>query len=169
MIRKLVIFGLMLLSGHLYASDPVTINVTGNIVASPCHIDESNMNQTINLGDDLQTADLNQPGSGTPWKDFSIKLTDCPAGTTSVSATFHGTPDPDEPVYYKNNGTAKNILIQFDTSGGAIALSDGYVLTYPVTEDGSVTFSLAVRGLSTKGSATPGTISSTITVDILYN
>ncbi|HCH0657574.1 type 1 fimbrial protein [Enterobacter asburiae] len=155
-------------SFNLFAGDLVQINVTGNIIASPCHIDANNMTQNINLGDNLQTSDLQKPSSSTPWNNFSIMLTDCPEGTKQVVAAFHGTPDEDEPIYYKNVGTAKNIIVQLDTQGGGDVVSNGDVLVYPVT-NGIVEYKLAARGYSKNGGVTPGTISSTITVDISYN
>lgn len=155
-------------SFNLFAGDLVQINVTGNIISSPCHIDANNMTKNINLGDSLQASDLQKPSSSTPWINFSILLTDCPAGTAQVVATFHGTPDQDEPAYYKNAGTAKNISIQLDTEGGANVVSNGESFTnYPT--NGSTEFKLATRGYSKNGGVTAGTISSTITVDMSYN
>lgn len=155
-------------SNNLYAGDLVQINITGNIIASPCHIDASNLTQNINLGDDLQTSALNSPSRGTDWKDFSIKLTDCPAGTTQVVATFHGTPDEEEPSYYKNAGTAKNIMIQLDTQGGAYVVKNDFVLNAAV-DNGLAEFKLSTRAYTKNGGVTPGTISTAITVDIKYN
>lgn len=143
------------------------INVTGNIVASPCQIDASNMTQNINLGDDLQASDLNSPGSTTTWKNFYIHVTNCPAGTTSVVATFHGAPDDQQPEYYKNNGTAKNIVVQLDTQGGGYVLKDGFTLQRDI-KNGSADYDIAARGYSKDGGVTPGTLSASITVDIVY-
>ncbi|HDR2350171.1 TPA: type 1 fimbrial protein [Enterobacter asburiae] len=149
------------------ASDPVQITVTGNIVASPCTVSTANGSQTVNLGDDLQSADLQKAGSATPWKNFVIQLDNCPDGTTTVDATFHGTPDESLPEYYKNLGNAKNLAIQLDTSGGAFMLNDGFVLSYKVVH-GSVTYNIAARAYSEKGGVTPGSISSVITIDFAY-
>lgn len=153
---------------NLYAGDIVQINVTGNIVASPCHIDASNMTQTINLGDELQTSALNSPSSATAWKDFSIKLTDCPAGTSQVVAVFHGTPDEEDPSFYKNAGTSKNLAVELDSQGGAHILKDGFTLNSPIN-NGLAEYKLSTRARTKSGGVTPGTISTTITVDFSYN
>ena len=61
-------------SFNLFAGELVQINVTGNIIASPCHIDANNMTQNINLGDNLQTSDLQKPSSSTPWNNWILRV-----------------------------------------------------------------------------------------------
>ncbi|HFQ7886125.1 fimbrial protein [Enterobacter roggenkampii] len=163
----LSIIPLFLFCGIALASDPVQITVTGQIVASPCSISTENGSQTVNLGDDLQSADLQNAGSPTPWKDFTVILDKCPAGTTTVDATFHGTPDDVSPNYYKNLGDAKSLVIQLDSKGGTYVLRNGYVWSQSVV-NGTVTYNFSVRAYSDKGGVTPGTISSVITIDFAY-
>lgn len=149
--------------------DPVTITITGNIVASPCQVDADSTNIGIALGDDIQassgvTAGTNMSGT----KNTQIKLINCPAGTSSVTATFHGTPDPGNPDFmYKNTGTATNVavVLQADSNTG---LGDGKTKTIDVDENKQAIFPLESYAYSL-GGATPGTISSVVTVSFTYN
>jgi hypothetical protein len=79
-----------------FAADPVAINVTGTVVASPCTIDDSAASSLTILGT-LQSADLNAAGSGSAWVPINVKFKSCPAGTSTITATFHGTADAGDP------------------------------------------------------------------------
>jgi minor fimbrial subunit len=70
---------------YVLASDPVTLNITGNVIASPCEVSAASANMTIGLGGgkDLQTADLNAAGSSSPWVPITVSLGNCPAGTSA--------------------------------------------------------------------------------------
>lgn len=161
------------LTHYALASDPVTLNITGNVVASPCDVSASSENMTIDLGGgkDLQTADLNAAGSSSPWVPITVSLENCPAGTSSVTATFHGTSDAaDVDTLYSNTGTATNVAVQLE---GKLEEPYGNGKTSTITiadaTDGKPTWDLQTRAFSKSGGVTPGTISSVITMSFAYN
>lgn len=155
---------------RVYADgDPVTITVTGKIVASPCEVDPTSQAQTVNLND-IEAADLSAAGSYSDWVPFSISLINCPAGTTSVTATFTGTADSNDPSSsYVNVGTAQNVAVQLETSSGETKLGNGSTSTVSVNSSNVAQWGLHTRAYSFKGGVTPGTIKSVITVSFAYN
>ncbi|MEB5959750.1 type 1 fimbrial protein [Enterobacter sichuanensis] len=161
------------LAHYAQAGDPVTLNITGNVVASPCEVSAASQNMTIDLGggEDLQTADLNAAGSSSSWVPVTVSLENCPAGTSSVTATFHGTADAADPeTLYSNTGTATNVAVQLEGSAEE-PYGDGKTSTISIADaaDGKPTWSLKTRAFSKNGSVTPGTISSVITMTFAYN
>lgn len=150
------------------AGDPVTITVTGNIVASPCGVDPESVAKNVDLGD-IQAADMAAAGSASPWASFTISLINCPAGTTSVVATFNGTSDPDDmDEGYLNTGTATNVDVQLEGSGGD-HFGNGKTFYSTIGADRAITYNLRARAHSAKGGVMPGTVSSVITMSFTYN
>lgn len=95
----------------LQAAD-VTITVNGKVVAKPCTV--STVNATVDPGD-LYTFCLVRPA---PLRPHSVALTlsNCPVGTSRVTASFSGTADATG--YYKNQGTAGNIQLELQDEDG---------------------------------------------------
>lgn len=161
------------LSHYALAGDPVTLNITGNVVASPCEVSTASENMTIDLGGgkDLQTADLNDAGSSSAWVPITVSLENCPPGTSSVTATFHGTADAGDPeTLYSNTGTATNVAVQLEGKAEE-PYGNGKTSTIKIADaaDGKPTWDLQTRAFSKSGSVTPGTISSVITMTFAYN
>ncbi|MCU6278855.1 type 1 fimbrial protein [Enterobacter quasiroggenkampii] len=161
------------LEHYALAADPVTMNITANIVASPCEVNAASANMTIDLGggEDLQTADLNAAGSSTSWIPITVSLENCPAGTSSVTATFHGTSDAGDPdTLYSNTGTATNVAVQLEGKTQE-PYGNGKTSTIAIADatNGKPTWDLQTRAFSKSGNVTPGTISSVITMSFTYN
>lgn len=157
--------------GTSYASDPVMLNITGNIVASPCEVSTDSKNMTIDLGDgvDLQTSMLNAAGSASHWVNFSVSLENCPPGTSSVTATFHGTADSADPdSLYTNTGTATNVAVQLQGNASE-PYGNGKTSTLNIPLEGKPTWSLQARAYSKNGGVTPGSIVSVVTMTFTYN
>lgn len=154
-----------------FAADPVTLNITGNVVASPCQVSADSKNMTIDLGNgsDLQTADLNAAGSGSDWIKFNVALQNCPAGTDSVTATFHGTADTsDVESLYSNTGTAENVAVQLEGQAASEPFGNGKTSTLQIASN-AATWNLQTRAFSKNGNVSPGTINSVVTMSFAYN
>ncbi|WP_105606675.1 fimbrial protein [Cronobacter sakazakii] len=155
------------------ASDPVTINITGNVIASPCTFDTSASTLNIDLGE-KDAASLATPGAEMPYKVFSLVMKDCPAGTTKVTATFIGTNDSSSTVGngFKNTGTATNMVVQIKDNAATdwtSSFKSGDSMTANVnTTDKTAKFDLATRAYTPTGSVIPGTINSSIVADFTY-
>jgi minor fimbrial subunit len=163
-----VIMGLAISSTCIKAADPVTLNITGNIVASPCQVSSDSITKSIDLGQNIQASALQTGGSSTTWVPFTINLSSCPAGTTTAIMTMHGTADSLNPAdQYANTGTATNVAVQLQ-SQTAVQLGDGKSITGNVVSS-AVTYNLQARAFTQNGSVTPGSIISVITATFVYN
>lgn len=70
------------------------------------------------------------PGSASGWHDVTLDLSNCPVGTSRVTATFSGTAD--STGYYKNQGTAGNLQLELQDTSGA-RFNNGTSKTVPST------------------------------------
>ncbi|TXE51213.1 type 1 fimbrial protein [Serratia ureilytica] len=163
-IKKVLLAGLLLINGSLsaYAAD-VTITINGRVVAKPCTV--STPSAAVDLGD-LFTFNYAQAGAGSPWHPVTLNLTNCPIGTSRVTATFTGTTD--STGYYKNQGGATNLQLELqDTSGNN--LNNGKTKIVQVNDSNqSATLPLQVRALSVNGNAKQGSIQAVINVTYTY-
>ena len=150
-------------SGMAQAAD-VTITVNGKVVAKPCSI--STTTATVDLGE-LYTFNLVSPGAVSEWHSVNLELANCPIGTTQVTASFSGTAD--STGYYKNEGTAGNLQLELQDSGG-ITLNSGASKTVAVDSTTQNTrFALQVRALTVNGGVTQGSIQSVINVTYTWS
>ncbi|HCD7552105.1 TPA: type 1 fimbrial protein [Citrobacter farmeri] len=146
----------------LQAAD-VTITVNGKVVAKPCTV--STTNATVELGD-LYTFSLISAGSTSTWHTVALDLSNCPVGTSRVTASFSGTAD--STGYYKNQGSAGNIQLELQDDSGN-RLNTGATKSVQVDEATQTTrFPLQVRAISVNGGATQGTIQAVINVTYTY-
>lgn len=153
-----------------HAADPVSINVTGNIVASTCEVASDSITKTIALdgGKGIQAKDLTAAGAASEWVAFDINLENCPAGTTSAKITFSGTPDETNPDdMYANTGTAQNASVQLQGTGGE-KFGNGKSYNYSPIQNNVVVFHLHSRIYTQNGGVTPGTVSAVVTADMTY-
>ncbi len=99
----------LLMNTSAQAGDPVTLNITGNVIASPCQVSSDSITKSVDLGQNIQASSLQTAGAATDWVNFDINLNSCPAGTTKAIMTMHGTADLNNPAdMYRNTGTATN-------------------------------------------------------------
>ena len=149
-------------SAVVQAAD-VTITVNGKVVAKPCTV--STTTATVELGD-LYTFSLVNAGSSSAWHSVALELSNCPVGTSRVTASFSGTAD--STGYYNNQGTAGNIQLELQEDSGN-RLNTGATKSVVVDDASqSARFPLQVRALSVNGGATQGTIQAVINVTYTY-
>ncbi|MGP2543562.1 fimbrial protein [Yersinia sp. 2541 StPb PI] len=162
----LAVFG-FLAAPIVMAADTSTINITGNVIASPCTVNAANSAMNIKL-DDIQATDLSAAGAASPWKTFTITLINCPVSTTKVDAAFSGTADTQDAARYKNAGTATNLSIELTDSVGT-NLGPGKVTNVSVNATSKeAVFSLKTRTYSARGGVMPGTINGTVLATFTY-
>ncbi|WP_061322437.1 fimbrial protein [Serratia rubidaea] len=143
------------------------LNITGTIKASPCNVvNDTGSGISVNLGDNIQAATLGQANSFTEWKPFQLILEDCPTTTSSVTATFSGTPADESADLYKNTGDAQKVQIDLQDTTGT-KLGNGKFLKQTIVNN-ATTYNLQARAYSTAGSATPGSIVGTVMVAFTY-
>ena len=145
-------------------SADINITVNGRVEARPCTVSTTDVD--VDLGD-LYTFSFVAPGSVSAWHDATLNLTNCPTGTSRVTATFSG--PTDETGYYRNSGTAKNIQIELqDDRGARFNNGSNKPLQLPANSR-NIRFPLQVRALSVNGGATQGSIQAVISVTYTYS
>lgn len=145
-----------------------SLMLTGNVVASPCTVDTDTVNKTVELGTQ-QRRDLQTAGEGGEWQDFDLLLTNCPAGTTKVTATLSGTVDTQDATAWKNSGTSTNMALQIASRDRSQTVAPGNSLAQNVNiSTRSATFPLSARMFTPQGSATAGTFQSVMNVDFTW-
>ncbi len=161
-------FGIIVACQTAFSADIVTLNITGNVVASPCIVNGGVGNINVDLGN-IQATTLATAASSSAEVPFNLNLTSCPAGTSSVTATFSGTSDPTAGInYYKNTGTAGNVAVALIQASNGSLKGNGTTITQAVQSDRTVTMSMKAKAYSSTGNATPGTIQSVVTATFTY-
>ena len=161
-----IAFCLTLFSAAVQADS--SIAVSGNVVASPCTVDTDTVNKTVELGT-LQRRDLQTAGEGGDWQDFDLLLTNCPVGTTKVTALLSGTVDTQDATAWKNSGTSTNMALRIASRDHNTAYAPGASLDQTVNVSSrSASFPLSARMFTSQGSATAGTFQSVMNVDFTW-
>jgi minor fimbrial subunit len=157
------------LIASLQAAERVNLNVTGNIVASPCQFNGGINQMDVDLGD-IQASNMVRAGSVSQPINFTLLFSACPAGTSRVTVTFTGHQDPIAGVdYYQSNGTATNVAIGIrDPTTGALKGS-GTDMTQQVLPDRTAAIPVQAFVYSAAGHPMPGTLRSVVLLTMQYN
>lgn len=171
---KAFLAGLMfVILSHVNTASAVdtTITITGKVTAAACTINNGG-SYTITMPD-VSAAQLSAPTSYGAWEVFDVTLSSCPAGTSTVTATFDGTPDSQDAQKYANStgaGNAKNVSVQVQNRSGIVSdKGKNSTMTVDVDESKNATFDLQVRPYSTLGNATVGSINTVVLLNFSYN
>lgn len=168
-LTKNTAFGILALavSVNFAFADPVSINITGNVVASPCVVNNNQSNLNVDL-ETIQASTLAAANAGTTPKAFNLSLSSCPVGTSNVTVTFTGTAAASPQTnMYLNTGDATPLAVEL-SSGGTI-LGNNSTLTQAVQTDRSVTYALSARAVTSTGSVMPGSIVAVVQANFSYN
>lgn len=156
---KAMLLGLALTISSAGFADDVRITINGKVVAKPCTIVTKDVNVDL---DKIYTRALKNPNSTSGWHSVDLQLTNCPDGTSTVTAGFSG--NTDSTGYYKNDGTAGSLQIELQDESGNV-LNPGKSKSVVVNDTAkTANFPLKVRAISVAGDATQGTIETLINV-----
>ncbi|MEX2976660.1 fimbrial protein [Serratia fonticola] len=161
---------IMASANNMVLADAVNINITGNVVASPCVVNNNNSNLSVDLGQTIQAGTLATAGAGTTLTPFNLSLTACPVGTNNVTVTFTGTAAAaPQTNMYLNTGVATPLAIELSSGGLGTVLGNNSTLTMPVLVNRTVTFPLLARAVTSTGNVTAGSIVAVIQANFTYN
>lgn len=152
---------LLIIIGYNALATDAVITVSGRVVPLPCTVDTNEL--TLDLGN-IYASTLSKPGSYSDWVNGTISLSNCPALTQGITATFSGVKGS---YYYRNQGTAKDIELHLQTKEG-VDLNNGRQQPITITPQRSAQLPVRVRVFSSAGRAVEGTIVATITVTYTY-
>ncbi|MFO6296912.1 fimbrial protein [Rahnella selenatireducens] len=150
----------------VYALSDASLNISANIVASPCIVNNSTIDGKVALGR-FFTNQLRNPGDATQWVSFSLELNSCPQQTTKVVVDFKGEPYPTRENLFSNSGGSTQVAIEVaDVQGGAI--SNESTREIKVDALHNAILPLKSRMVTPEGNATSGSVSGTIEVSFAY-
>ncbi len=159
-IMKLLPFLLLAVCARV-AADDVVITVNGHVVPLPCTVDTTQLN--MDLGK-IYSSQLVKAGSSGPWVNGTIRLSNCPALTSGITASFSGRQGSN---FYRNSGTAGNVEIELRSEAGS-ELSNGKSIKLGITPQRTAELPVKVRAYTSTGKVTDGTIQGTINVTYTY-
>jgi type 1 fimbria pilin len=150
------------------AQGSAAVNVTGRLVGGTCQWDAEGANRTIRL-DRVNVAAL-RTGQATALKAFNLTLINCSPGTARAMFTFSGTPDATDPLRHRNNGTAKGVVVELQSSDGMTIGANGTNNRRTVAIVGNrAVLALQAGYWKISDNASGGTVSATATLTINYN
>ncbi|WP_260515791.1 fimbrial protein [Serratia fonticola] len=140
--RTLLLMAAGMMSYTVQATD---LNISGVVLAAPCTVETGSVSQDVDFGQ-VRLSEMSANGNASEWQPFMVKLVSCPQGTTSVTATFSGTPSAADATLYANVGTASNAAVQMvQAANKTVVQSDGSSMTVPVDAQLNATYALAGR------------------------
>ena len=150
-----------------------TITLNGKIVAAACTI-ETRLTDglEVNLGS-AKNIQMQHPGDAGNWRSFTLKLFNCPLGTTKSTVTFIGTPDSDDATLFANTEpsatAASKVGVQMaDDDDRTTVLSNTSTMTVNVDGNQQAIFPLAVRLYTPTGGVQAGKVSCQVLVSFTY-
>lgn len=161
---------LLLLLGLISCAhaDEIELQMTGNIFANTCTVDSESKNLTVDLGQ-AATGDFKDVGDTGQWKDFSLKVSHCPATLTLANAFFYGQADSAHPTKFANSGSAKGLALELADRQDNILIAPQASFNVLINQsDHTAEFPLAARYYATSMPVTAGTFSSVVQVTFTY-
>lgn len=160
---------LMFYSVSGIADDGMEISIKGVIAATPCTVDSSAMK--IPLG----TYNISTMKDEGDYIDFTVTLSNCPAGTSHVLAKFSGVADSASPEWYYANVSGENaaegihIELSSDTAPRA-GLGNDKTLAAEVDSNSGVTYHLSARVIKDNSAVLkPGSIQTAVDIIFIYS
>lgn len=155
-----------LLSG---AAQAVDIRFEGNVLASACEVDTNLANQTVLLGE-TPRYQLSVPNRGSEWKEFELKVFNCPNQLVKATVTLTGQAAGSDGSLFLNTGDAKNVHVQLaEKDSTDTPLRPDSVLETTIDPASRIgLFELVARMYTQTGSATSGSVSSYVEVSFSY-
>lgn len=146
-----------------------TMNFAGTVSAATCDVDTVSIEAMVLPI--INEKELSK-GAGTtgPIKDVDIKITNCPATISNVSAMISGTEDVTHPgllAIDHAEGAASGLAIQF-TQFGTIALDLNKQSSPKELVDGNATLALGARYFATGDIVQPGEVHAAAQVTVIY-
>lgn len=158
----------MIMSASFFTSASTAMNIDGKVVASPCTVDTDTVNKLVEFGS-LQRMDLVPAGAGGDWKDFSLLVKNCPAGTNQVTVKYLGVPDTQDSSAWMNSGSATNVALRVTNADHSVTLSQGNTQQIAInTSTKSATFPLSAKIFTPLGNAGAGTFAAVINLEFTW-
>lgn len=153
------------------AEDGASINVTGNVIAGTCTVTPDSQSKEVKLGN-VSSLQFQRTGDGSPVQAFILRLEKCSTAVSSVTVTFNGEQDaqnPDLLAIEQTSGAANGIAVAiYDQSRKLVPMNTASA-SYELKPDQIVPLKFYARYLSTKDTVTSGNATATTTFVLNYD
>ncbi|MBP0591986.1 type 1 fimbrial protein [Paraburkholderia sp. LEh10] len=157
------------------ASNGGVVTINGQLLANTCTVSGNGQgnNFTVTLPT-LSTSELSAAGSVAGATGFNIALTNCTPTTGNVHTFWEYGPNTLADGNLQNNGTATKVEVQLLDYNGAmkvidVSKADGAQNSQVVAiTTGNASLQYAAQYVSPVGSATAGTVTTTVTYSMAY-
>ncbi|TCZ55664.1 fimbrial protein [Klebsiella grimontii] len=147
------------------------INVSGNIIASPCVLDLDNSDFQVNFSK-MYKGLFSKPGSYGTEKNIRITVKSCPPTTSYVEFHFDGQPDNGDSLSFSNSGSAENLAVQIKSLSETwenTSIYPGSYVKIPIeTKTNTALLSMVARPYTKVGGGTSGTLRTTVNITLSY-
>lgn len=158
----------MIMGASFFTLADTALNISGNVVASPCTIDTDTVNKQVEFSP-LQRMDLINAGASGEWQDFSLLVNNCPAGTNQVTVKYLGVPDTQDASAWMNSGSATNVALRVTNADHSVTVRQGNTQHIAVnTSTKSATFPLSAKIFTPLGNAGAGTFAAVINLEFTW-
>jgi type 1 fimbria pilin len=173
--QLLNVLGLMVLLCFTLAasSHDGTVNISGNILAASCDVDQASDMQQIYIGD-FSASMFSAPGDLSTSKPFNISITGCTSNITGGKVMFSGDADNDNPSLLALSDTtgsgqlAKGVGVEIiDEKQNPVAINNEDSVIYSL-KSGDNTLNFYLRYKSTLPVVTAGRASAVMYFDMKY-
>lgn len=160
-----------LMSAQAFAdNNSGSINITGNIADATCLVPQSQLDHVVDFGS-IASSDVSGVGVGAVVKTepLAFDITSCPESTNNVGIRFEYTAETDGQNYLKNTGATAGALFGISSGTDDTAVASGTALYAASITDGAATVNAKANLYHVAGTYTPGELTSTANVTLVYN
>lgn len=168
-VASVVLAGLS--SGVVFADDGSgNVHVAGTIVDASCLITSSQLTRTVDFGY-VDRHDVSSVGVGAVAisRPLTFYITACPTQTNNVGIRFDYTQNADGQNYLQNTGDAAGALFGISSYTDETAVASGTTLYAASITDGAATVNAKANLYHVDDTYTPGSLTSTANVTLVYN
>jgi len=174
--RHMMLTALALAGAVSLSAQAETVRITGRLVPGSCNLETT---PVVQLGNTISSAQLSVADASQAQSapvDFTVRLSNCPAITTQVTATVSGTADASDPTLFAvsgGTGLAGGVGIRLtdrDHSNAVLSNngSSTVVVSNAVPTNRTATFNWQARVKRSAFPVTAGQVQTTVVVNISY-
>lgn len=158
------------MSSQVFADETGSVKVTGVVTASSCVVTQNQLDKTIDFGN-IAKSDVTSAGVGAVAKTepLAFDITGCPTATNQVGIRFDYTANADGQNYLQNTGDAAGALFGISSDTDDTAVASGTALYAASITDGAATVNAKANLYHVDDTYTPGSLTSTANVTLVYN
>ncbi|WP_342136523.1 fimbrial protein [Providencia rettgeri] len=163
---KVILYFIFIMYMPFSLAEVINITINGVVTESACEL------KTKNIHIDFKKIYFKTMGiqQASPSENITIELINCPSYIKNGKLIFSGTPDPINPDYFKNNGTAKNVALELYDIENTRTIKNGMTVIKSMNiNTNSIVYPLTARVIGYANGNAAGTFQSLVQFTVEYN